>query len=173
MADSFDPYHIWLGIPPEDQPPDHYRLLGVKQFESNPDVLESAADQRMAHVRSFQTGKRAAESQKLLNELSAARACLLSPDKRQAYDQTLRAKLAPAPRRQPRRRRRCYPKRPRRAPSNLWRWPGPFRFSLSCRQGRCWVSIRSRRPAPGARSKSGRPEFPRRSWPAPVPHWSL
>ncbi len=91
MAQSFDPYHIWLGIPPEDQPPDHYRLLGVKQFESNPDVLESAADQRMTHIRSFQTGKHAAESQKLLNELSAARHCLLNPEKRQPYDQALRA----------------------------------------------------------------------------------
>ena len=24
---AFDPYHIWLGIPPEAQPPSHYRLL--------------------------------------------------------------------------------------------------------------------------------------------------
>ena len=100
MAEAFDPYHIWLGIPPEDQPPHHYRLLAVKAFESNPDVLESAADQRMAHVRSFQTGKHAAESQKLLNELAAARLCLLSPEKRPAYDRVLKAKLAaekPAP----------------------------------------------------------------------------
>ena len=29
MKQSFDPYHKWLGIPPEDQPPHHYRLLGV------------------------------------------------------------------------------------------------------------------------------------------------
>ena len=94
MAEAFDPYHIWLGIPPEDQPPHHYRLLAVKAFESNPDVLESAADQRMSHVRSFQSGKHAAESQKLLNELAAARLCLLSPEKRAAYDRVLKAKLA-------------------------------------------------------------------------------
>ena len=80
MAEAFDPYHIWLGIPPEDQPPHHYRLLGVKAFEANVDALESAADQRMVHVRSFQGGKHAAESQKLLNELAAARLCLLSPE---------------------------------------------------------------------------------------------
>ncbi len=53
MAEAFDPYHIWLAIPPEDQPADHYRLLGVKAFETNPDVLESAADQRMSHVPLF------------------------------------------------------------------------------------------------------------------------
>lgn len=29
MPDRFDPYHQWLGIPPKDQPPNHYRLLGV------------------------------------------------------------------------------------------------------------------------------------------------
>ena len=32
MAESFDPYESWLGIPPEDQPPNHYRLLGLKPF---------------------------------------------------------------------------------------------------------------------------------------------
>ncbi|HEY1786135.1 MAG TPA: NPCBM/NEW2 domain-containing protein, partial [Pirellulales bacterium] len=46
-------------------------------------------------VRSFQGGKHAAESQKVLNELSAARLCLLSADKKAPYDQTLKAKLAP------------------------------------------------------------------------------
>ena len=28
---AFDPYHKWLGIPPKQQPPDHYRLLGVER----------------------------------------------------------------------------------------------------------------------------------------------
>lgn len=27
MGVPFDPYHKWLGIPPKDQPPNHYRLL--------------------------------------------------------------------------------------------------------------------------------------------------
>ena len=27
MADDFNPYHVWLGIPPEEQPANHYRLL--------------------------------------------------------------------------------------------------------------------------------------------------
>ena len=29
MDEQFDPYHKWLGIPPEEQPPNYYRLLGV------------------------------------------------------------------------------------------------------------------------------------------------
>ena len=27
--DGFDPYRKWLGIPPQEQPPNHYRLLGI------------------------------------------------------------------------------------------------------------------------------------------------
>ena len=45
MSKIFDPYHKWLGIRPEEQPANYYRLL---------------ADQRMAHIRSFQTGNDAA-----------------------------------------------------------------------------------------------------------------
>ncbi|HVA48109.1 MAG TPA: hypothetical protein VNH11_17200 [Pirellulales bacterium] len=52
----FDPYHKWLGIPAWEQPPNHYRFLGLTNFESDPDAIESAADQRMAHVRTFQSG---------------------------------------------------------------------------------------------------------------------
>jgi len=70
MSDSFDPYYTWLGIPPEDQPPSHYRLLGIKPLEENPDVIENAADQRMAHLRTFQAGRHSDLSQKLLNEVA-------------------------------------------------------------------------------------------------------
>ena len=33
-TNTLDPYHRWLGIQPKDQPPNHYRLLGVEL--SNP-----------------------------------------------------------------------------------------------------------------------------------------
>ncbi|HEX5106626.1 MAG TPA: hypothetical protein VFV87_22555, partial [Pirellulaceae bacterium] len=94
MSAPFDPYHKWLGIPPEEQPPHHYRLLGIKPLESDPDVIESAADQRMVHLRSFQAGQYGALSQKLLNEVSAARLCLLEGTKKAAYDAQLRGQLA-------------------------------------------------------------------------------
>ena len=115
MAD-FDPYYQWLAIPPKDQPPNHYRLLGVELFESNADVISNAADQRMTHVRSFQTGKYSALSQKLLNEIAAAKICLLNPAKKDPYDRQLRQKpttLPPAPPTAPRRQthdgRSCVP----------------------------------------------------------------
>ncbi|MCS7305247.1 MAG: LamG domain-containing protein [Thermoguttaceae bacterium] len=94
MSSSFDPYRKWLGIPPKDQPPNHYRLLGIDLFESDPDVISNAADARMAHIRTFQTGPYSEWSQKLLNEIAAAKVCLLNPEKKAEYDAKLRAQLA-------------------------------------------------------------------------------
>jgi len=91
---KFDPYRIWLGIPPQEQPANHYRLLGIGLFESDPDVISNAADRQMVHLRSFQSGKRSELSQQILNELSAARVCLLDTQKKVQYDAQLRAKLA-------------------------------------------------------------------------------
>ena len=59
MAKVFDAYHEWLGIAPKDQPPNHYRLLGIDLGESSPDVISNAADRRMASLRTFQSGPRA------------------------------------------------------------------------------------------------------------------
>jgi hypothetical protein len=94
MSDPFDPYRKWLGIPPKDQPPNHYRLLGIAHFEDDPDVIENAATRQMAHVRMFQSGKHSALSQKILNELTAAKLCLLQVEKKVPYDEQLRAKLS-------------------------------------------------------------------------------
>ncbi|MEQ8785367.1 MAG: hypothetical protein RIC55_03675 [Pirellulaceae bacterium] len=102
MTTGFDPYHKWLGIRPEEQPPTHYRLLGIAAFESDADVISNAADQRMMLVRSLQAGKDSALTQKILNEVSAARVCLLDIQRKAAYDARLRANSeqpfsAPAP----------------------------------------------------------------------------
>jgi serine/threonine protein kinase/formylglycine-generating enzyme required for sulfatase activity len=91
---AFDPYYQWLGIPPREQPPHHYRLLGVDLFETNSDVIENAADRQIRHVRSFQAGQHSRQSQQLLNELARARVTLLNPEKRTAYDAQLRQRLA-------------------------------------------------------------------------------
>lgn len=96
MPEPFDPYYTWLAIPPQEQPPNLYRLLGLSLFESNPEVIQHAADQRMGHLRSFQTSRYAAASQKLLNEVAAARLCLLNARRKAAYDARLRKKLAEA-----------------------------------------------------------------------------
>ena len=90
MSEPFDPYYRWLGIPPKDQPPNHYRLLSLELFESDPNVIESAADRQMGFLRTYQTGRHAELSQRLLNEVAAAKVCLLNPEKKAAYDAWLR-----------------------------------------------------------------------------------
>lgn len=90
----FDPYHKWLGIPPAEQPVNHYRLLGVTLFESDPDVIDAATDQRVTYLRQCATGQHIAESQKLLNEVAAARLCLLNAERKREYDQRLRKSVA-------------------------------------------------------------------------------
>ncbi|MHC4406045.1 MAG: hypothetical protein ACYTG0_40930 [Planctomycetota bacterium] len=94
MPDSFNAYHKWLGSPPKDQPPNHYRLLGIEPFERDADIIAHAADRQMAYVRTFQGGEHAAVSQTLLNQIAAARVCLLDAEKKAAYDRKLEAELA-------------------------------------------------------------------------------
>lgn len=91
MTDQFDPYHSWLAIPKHEQPADHYRLLGLPRYEESPDVISNAADQRSHFLRTVQTGRHSAESQRLLNEVAAAAGCLLNPERKAAYDRQLRA----------------------------------------------------------------------------------
>ncbi|MCC6125777.1 MAG: hypothetical protein IT426_12495 [Pirellulales bacterium] len=93
--DDFNPYRKWLGIPPHEQPPNYYRLLGLTPFETDAEAIANAADRQMAHLRTFQGGKNSAVSQKILNEVAAARICLMDPKKRAQYDAQLRAKMQP------------------------------------------------------------------------------
>jgi hypothetical protein len=62
-------------------------VLGISDFEDSPRVIENAADQRMLHLRTFQLGAHARETQQLLNEISQARVCLLKADSKAAYDE--------------------------------------------------------------------------------------
>ena len=94
-AVPFDPYYKWLGIPPHKQPANHYRLLGIDQFENDLQVVEAAADRQMAFLRKYQAGENSAAALRLLNEVSRARICLLKRDSKAAYDASLRGELDP------------------------------------------------------------------------------
>jgi len=50
---AFDPYHRWLGIPPAEQPPNHYRLLSLPLFESDLDVIETAVERQTLFYERF------------------------------------------------------------------------------------------------------------------------
>jgi len=43
--DRFDPYHKWLGIPPAEQPLNHYRLLARR---NSSDILTRGSDSHLA-----------------------------------------------------------------------------------------------------------------------------
>lgn len=90
MSTEFDPYRDWLGIDRSDSLVlDHYQLLGIRKFETDLQLIQKSADDRMTKVRSYQNGPRGAWSQTLLNELAAARACLTDGPTKAAYDAVL------------------------------------------------------------------------------------
>lgn len=93
MSNEFDPYLRWLGIRDPERPPNHYRLLGLHLFESDPEIISEAADRQMMHVRTHQTGQHADLSQKLLNELARAKVCLLNLRRKAAYDEHLKEQI--------------------------------------------------------------------------------
>ena len=90
MDNSFDPYHQWLGIPKEDQPPNHYRLLGLDMFEENEQVIARVGERQIMHVDKFTSGEHHAVAQQILSQLSIARQVLLDPERRSAYNDELR-----------------------------------------------------------------------------------
>ena len=95
MAEDFDPYYKWLGILAKDQPPHNYRLLGIELVEDDLQVIESAADRQLSFLRKYQSGEFASHCQRLLNDISRARLCLLKPGTKAVYDAELRRKLEP------------------------------------------------------------------------------
>ena len=95
-AADFDPYHKWLGIPPEDQPPTFYRLLGIAPFEADSDVIANAANRQIVHLRQMLGGANRELAARLLAEVGTAKTTLLSPQEKTKYDQSLATVHAPA-----------------------------------------------------------------------------
>ena len=97
MSD-FDPYYKWLGIPPEEQPPTHYRLLGIQTLEKNTEVIEAASNRQMAYLQELSGGdEHIDEAQRLLGEVAKARVCLLNTESKARYDAELTSALDALP----------------------------------------------------------------------------
>ena len=92
MPAEFDAYRELLGIVTPNRPPDHYSLLGLDLFESDRQKIEDAATERMGRLQDMANSELVDHSQRLLNEMSAARRCLLNAVQKVAYDETLRTK---------------------------------------------------------------------------------
>ncbi|TWT96072.1 FHA domain-containing protein FhaA [Botrimarina colliarenosi] len=88
-----DAYHKLLGIPPNERPPNHYRLLAIELFETNREVISNAARGRCQFLRSVSLMSPEV-SEPLLNEIMQAKCCLLDPVQRAQYDRELRAQMA-------------------------------------------------------------------------------
>jgi len=94
MADAFDPLHQWLGIPPQEQPPHFYRLLGLRPFEDDPRAIENAADRQTLFLRQASSGPRGAIAEQLVQEIAKARHYLLNAHLKGEYDVALRHELS-------------------------------------------------------------------------------
>ncbi len=93
---SFDPYEKWLGIPRHQQPPDHYRLLGLEPFEQDRDEIQRRAEQRLRQVQMYRRGPHVRLCEELAYKITVAKTCLLNPSLKPSYDQKLRATSAAA-----------------------------------------------------------------------------
>jgi len=94
MSDVFDPYLDWLGIPPSEQPPNHYRLLGLHPFEESREAIQTAVKSQTAWLEALRLGYHGAHAARLLSKVANAGACLVDPESKAAYDKRLREKLA-------------------------------------------------------------------------------
>lgn len=95
MSRDFDALDEWLKIPPENQPPDHYRLLGLRAFEADPAAIAEAARRQIAQVEKL-GGQRPAHARAVIERLRAAERSLKTPETKAAYDRSLRERQAGA-----------------------------------------------------------------------------
>ena len=97
MPATSQAYHKWFQILPEEQPPNHYRLLRLDLFEASVEKIDEAVRNRADYLQAMSQGKYVREAQAILNEVAKARLCLTKPDRKQVYDQALQLKLNPPP----------------------------------------------------------------------------
>jgi hypothetical protein len=90
MSSPINPYRKWLGIPERELPADHYRLLGIERFESDPDVIQSSVDRQVQHVMVYLGGEHDELARLLAQEIETAGRCLLNPDLKRIYDEALK-----------------------------------------------------------------------------------
>lgn len=80
-----DPWHVLLGIAPEHQPADYYRMLGIEQLEFITDVIRNAAARQIDHLNRHATGDFQTVTKLITNNVLLARDCLLDHDKHLRY----------------------------------------------------------------------------------------
>ena len=69
----------------QEQPPDHYRLLGLGRLELNADAIVYAAERQSDQLKRFTSGEHGETAIALLAAVSSARDCLLDHDLHRVY----------------------------------------------------------------------------------------
>jgi len=82
-------YYELLGIPPIKQPPSHYALLNIPDFESNRLVIENAAQRNINFLQSFFSSPFAELAQEIQKEIAVVRKALCDPTTKKQYDLTI------------------------------------------------------------------------------------
>ena len=90
QASKFDPYFTWMRIPRREQPPNHYRLLGLPIFHTEASEIEAAAQRQAEHIRGCGKAKFSEIAEQLIAQIFAARDCLLEATAKAAYDEELK-----------------------------------------------------------------------------------
>ena len=85
---GLDEYESVLGIPPGPRPPNHYELLGLELFESNPSVIAAAADGRIVDAEESVLAS-ADQIRQVVEKIRLAKACLLDQQAKADYDRQL------------------------------------------------------------------------------------
>ncbi|MBI1916266.1 MAG: hypothetical protein HYS12_16275 [Planctomycetes bacterium] len=75
----------WLGVPPDQWPPDHYTLLGLRPGESSVERIEQQIQQLLERVRRYQLTNPEAATE-AMNRLAQAFVCLTDAQAKRAYD---------------------------------------------------------------------------------------
>ena len=89
MPRKTDLLNDWLGIPPEEQPPDHYRLLSLTQFESNPDTIKEAIQSLKVGLQKKALSGFETEAKELYEIVKNAKRVLLNEERKGIYDRLL------------------------------------------------------------------------------------
>jgi len=90
MSDPFNAYHEWLGLPSDATSPTYYQILGLAELESDAGKIAQAGDRALTRVRGFRPGQHAKEWSRLLDEINAAKSCLLDAVVKKEYDRCLK-----------------------------------------------------------------------------------
>jgi len=85
----------WLGLPAGEWPPDHYRLLGLSPGETNVELIEQRAHQRLDSLRRYQM-MHPEPATEAMNRLAQALICLTEPAAKKKYDEALFGSSSPA-----------------------------------------------------------------------------